>query len=220
MSRKGAKPNGFRTFLGLVSHEYFHTWNVKRIRPAAFTPYDLDSENYTTLLWAFEGITSYYGDLFLVRSGLISRDAYLESVAKSVTSVLRSSGRKKQTVTESSFDAWIKYYRQDENAPNAVVSYYVKGSLVALCLDLLIRQVTGSRKSLDHVMRALWKRHVLKGTGVEENGIERLAEEVTGLKLHRFFDQALRGTGDLPLEKFLGPRDRHGNPPRGVVCGQ
>ncbi len=194
---------GYRTFLGLCSHEYFHTWNVKRIKPAAFTPYDLDRENYTTLLWAFEGITSYYDDLFLVRSGLISRDAYLESVAKSITSVMRGSGRKKQTVAESSFDAWIKYYRQDDNAPNAVVSYYVKGSLVALFLDLLIRQQTGGRKSLDHVMRALWKRHGLKGIGVEENGIERLTDEVTGLKLKRFFDQALRGTSDLPLEKLL-----------------
>jgi len=195
--------NGYRTFLGLCAHEYFHTWNVKRIKPAAFTPYDLDRENYTTLLWAFEGITSYYDDLFLARSGLISRDAYLESVARNITSVLRGGGRRKQTVTESSFDAWIKYYRQDENAPNAVVSYYVKGSLVALCLDLLIRQQTGGRKSLDHVMRALWKRHGLKGVGVEESGVERLAEEVTGLKLKRFFDQALRGTRDLPLEKLL-----------------
>ena len=194
---------GYRTFLGLCSHEYFHTWNVKRIKPASFFPYNLDHENYTTLLWAFEGMTSYYDDLFLVRSGLISRDAYLESVAKSITSVLRGSGRRKQTVTESSFDAWIKYYRQDENTPNAVVSYYVKGSLVALCMDLLIRQQTGGTKSLDHVMRALWKRHGLKGIGVDENGIERLAEEVTGLKLKRFFDLALRGTTDLPLEKLL-----------------
>ena len=205
LARKGVEEvtNGYRTFLGLCSHEYFHTWNVKRIKPAAFTPYDLDNENYTTLLWAFEGITSYYDELFLMRSRLISRDAYLESVAKSITSVLRGSGRKKQTVTESSFDAWVKYYRQDENAPNALVSYYVKGSLIALCLDLLIRQQTGGRKSLDHVMRALWKRHGLKGVGVEENGVERLAEEVTGLKLKRFFDRALRGTGDLPLEKLL-----------------
>ncbi|MGH8730973.1 MAG: M61 family metallopeptidase [Burkholderiales bacterium] len=205
LPRKGVEEvtNGYRTFLGLCSHEYFHTWNVKRIKPAAFTPYDLGNENYTTLLWAFEGITSYYDNLFLVRSGLISRNAYLESVAKSVTSVLRGSGRRKQTVTESSFDAWIKYYRQDENSPNAVVSYYVKGSLVALCLDLLIRQHTGGRKSLDHVMRTLWKRHGLKGIGVEETGIEQLAEQVTGLKLKRFFHQALRETSELPLGKLL-----------------
>lgn len=193
----------YRGFLGLCSHEYFHTWNVKRIKPAAFSPYDLDRENYTTLLWAFEGITSYYDDLFLVRSGLITPQAYLENLGRAITSVLRGSGRRKQSVAESSFDAWIKYYRQDENAPNAVVSYYAKGSLVALCLDLLIRKETGGRKSLDQVMQALWKRHGLKGVGVAEDGVEKLAEQVTGLRLKRFFDQALRGTADLPLEKLL-----------------
>src|SRR5581483_4613820 len=164
--------NGYRTFLGLASHEYFHTWNVKRIRPAAFSPYDLNRESYTTLLWAFEGITSYYDDLLLVRSGLITRDAYLELLGKAVTSVLRAPGRLKQTVEESSFDAWIKYYRQDENAPNAMVSYYVKGGLVALCLDLLIRSETQGRRSLDRVMRALWKRYGQKGVGIPEDGIE------------------------------------------------
>ena len=195
--------DGYRTFLGLCSHEYFHTWNVKRIKPAAFSPYDLDRENYTTLLWAFEGFTSYYDDLFLIRSGLISRAAYLESLGKAITQVQRGSGRRKQTVTESSFDAWIKYYRQDENAPNSVVSYYVKGSLIALCLDLLIRTETQGRKSLDHVIRALWKRHGLKGIGVAEDGVEKLAEDVTGLKLKRFFDLALRSTADLPLKPLL-----------------
>jgi predicted metalloprotease with PDZ domain len=195
--------DSYRTFLGLASHEYFHTWNVKRIKPAAFTPYDLDRENYTTLLWAFEGITSYYDDLFLVRAGLISRDTYLETLGKSITSVMRGSGRKKQTITESSFDAWIKYYRQDENAPNSVVSYYVKGSVVALSLDLLMRNQTNGRRSLDHLMKALWRRHGLKGVGVPEDGVEKLADEISGLKLKRFFDQALRSTADLPLEKLL-----------------
>ena len=195
--------DGYRTFLGLCSHEYFHTWNVKRIKPAAFSPYDLDRENYTTLLWAFEGFTSYYDDLFLIRSGLISRAAYLESLGKAITQVQRGSGRRKQTVAESSFDAWIKYYRQDENAPNSVVSYYVKGSLIALCLDLLVRTETQGRKSLDNVMRALWKRHGLKGIGVAEDGVEKLAEEVTGLKLKRFFDLALRSTADLPIKPLL-----------------
>ncbi len=196
-------PESYRTFLGLCSHEYFHTWNVKRFKPAAFSPYNLDRENYTTLLWAFEGITSYYDDLFLVRSGLISREAYLESLGKAITQVQRDTGRNKQTVTESSFDAWIKYYRQDENAPNSMVSYYVKGSLVALCLDLLIRTRTRGRKSLDNVMRALWKRHGLKDIGVAEDGVENLAAEVSGLNLKRFFDQALRSTTELPLKPLL-----------------
>ena len=195
--------SGYRTFLGLASHEYFHTWNVKRIKPAAFTPYDLDRENYTTLLWAFEGFTSYYDDLLLVRAGLTSRSAYLETLGRHITSLLRVAGRKKQTVAESSFDAWIKYYRGDENTPNAGVSYYLKGSLIALRLDLLIRTETGGRKSLDNVMRALWKRYGMKGIGVPEDGIEQVAEQVTGLKLKRFFDQAVRSTADLALQKLL-----------------
>jgi predicted metalloprotease with PDZ domain len=198
------KPDGgYRTFLGLASHEYFHTWNVKRIKPAAFVPYDLDRENYTTLLWAFEGFTSYYDDLLLVRSELMSRNTYFETLGRNVTSLLRTTGRRKQTVAESSFDAWIKYYRSDENTPNAGVSYYGKGSLIALCLDLLIRNHTNGRKSLDDVMRALWKRYGMKGIGVSEDGIEKIAEQVTGVKLKRFFDLTVRSTADLPLQKLL-----------------
>ncbi len=135
--RRRALTDDYRAFLGLASHEYFHAWNVKRIKPAAFVPYDLARENYTTQLWAFEGITSYYDDLALVRSGLIdARASYLEAVARTITQLLRTPGRRRQSVAESSFDAWIKYYRQDENSPNAIVSYYGKGALVALCLDL------------------------------------------------------------------------------------
>jgi predicted metalloprotease with PDZ domain len=193
----------YRTFLGLASHEYFHTWNVKRIKPAAFTPYDLDRENYTALLWAFEGITSYYDDLALVRSGLIGRKDYLELLGRSVTSYLRAPGRRRQTLAESSFDTWIKYYRPDENSSNATVSYYGKGGLVALCLDLLIRDKTRGKKSLDDVMRALWRRHGMTGVGVEEDGIEILTEEVAGLKLGRIFNEWLRSTRELPLQALL-----------------
>jgi predicted metalloprotease with PDZ domain len=193
----------YRTFLGLCSHEYFHTWNVKRIKPAAFTPYDLERENYTTLLWAFEGITSYYDDLALVRCGLISHQDYLETQGKSITNLLRSLGRMKQSVVEASWDAWIKYYRQDENSPNALVSYYLKGSLIALCLDLLIRSRTRGRRSLDDLMRALWQRHGQTGIGVPEDGVEKLAEEMTGTRLRGFFDKALRSTDELPLKQWL-----------------
>ena len=205
LPREGEKQvsERYRTFLGLASHEYFHTWNVKRIKPAAFAPYDLDRENYTTLLWAFEGATSYYDDLALVRCGLIGRRDYLELLGRSITTYLRGPGRTKQSLAEASFDAWIKYYRPDENSPNATVSYYVKGSLVALCLDLLIRGRTRGRKSLDDVMRALWRRHGLTGIGVEEDGVERLAEEVSGLKLQRSFDDWLRSTRELPLKALL-----------------
>src|SRR5262249_57325047 len=123
---------------------------------------------------------------------------------RAATSYLRTPGRGRQTLAEASFDAWIKYYRPDENSPNASVSYYGKGSLVALCLDLLIRDKTRGRKSLDDVMRALWRRHGLDGTGVEEDGVERLAEEVTGLELRRTFDRWLRSTRELPLQDLLG----------------
>lgn len=191
----------YRTFLGLASHEYFHSWNVKRIKPAAFTPYDLTQENYTRLLWAFEGFTSYYDDLALVRSGLISMADYLEIVGKNISTVLRTNGRLKQSVAEASFDAWIKYYRPDENAPNALVSYYVKGSLVALALDLKLRR--DSQVSLDEVMRALWIAHGQSGIGVPENGVQRIADCVSGLDLADFFARYVDGTEDLPLAELL-----------------
>ena len=196
----------YRGFLGLVSHEYFHTWNVKRIKPAAFTPYDLDRENHTTLLWAFEGLTSYYDDLSLVRAGLLTQEQYLEGLGRTITQLLRTPGREKQSVADSSFDAWNKFYRQDENSPNAIVSYYGKGSLIGLWLDLHIRCSTAGRKSLDDVMRALWKKYGRNGGangGVPENGVEAMTEAVTGLKLKRHFDRWVRGTGELPLADVL-----------------
>jgi predicted metalloprotease with PDZ domain len=194
---------GYRNFLGLCSHEYFHTWNIKRIKPAAFTPYDLDNENYTRLLWAFEGITSYYDELGLVRSGLISQENYLEILGQTITRVLRGSGRFRQSLAESSFDTWIKFYQQDENAPNAIVSYYTKGSLVALVLDLTLRRETQGKCSLDEVMRVLWEAYGKTGVGVPENEIEQLASELSGLDLRAFFDTALRGTEDLSLAPLL-----------------
>ncbi len=208
---KGQKDAGeaYRGYLGLCSHEYFHTWNVKRIKPAAFAPYDLQSESYTSLLWLFEGFTSYYDDLMLVRSGLMDEKQYFAAIAKTANSVLRGSGRTKQSVAESSFDAWTKYYRQDENAPNAIVSYYAKGSLVGLALDLTIRVETKGRKSLDDVMRALWQRYgrdfAAQGQGLGEDEARTLFEAVTGLKLKRFFDRYIHGTEDLPLDKLLAP---------------
>jgi predicted metalloprotease with PDZ domain len=193
--------DGYLTLLGLASHEYFHTWNVKRIRPAAFSPYDLARENYTRQLWAFEGITSYYDDLALVRSGLIPPARYLELVGRTVTTVLRGAGRHQQSVAESSFDAWIKYYRRDENTPNAVVSYYAKGALVALALDLTLRS-EGSA-SLDDVMRNLWRRYGETGLGVPEDGIRLLINELAGRDLADFFARYVDGTEDPPLRALL-----------------
>jgi len=212
---KTAEPNeGYTKFLGLCSHEYFHTWNVKRIKPAVFAPYDLQVENYTPLLWLFEGFTSYYDDLMLVRSGIISEATYFKLLAKTVGSVLRGSGRNKQSVAESSFDAWSKYYRQDENAPNAIISYYTKGSLVGLAFDLTIRAKTGGAKSLDDVMRALWERYGRDfyageqnggARGVTEKDVEALFDEISGVRLKPIFDRYIRGTEDIPLAKLYAP---------------
>ena len=208
--RNGEVGEGYLKFLGLCSHEYFHTWNVKRIKPAVFAPYDLQQEVYTPLLWLFEGFTSYYDDLMLVRAGIISEDAYLKLLGKTIGGVLRSSGRTKQSVAESSFDAWSKYYRQDENAPNAIVSYYAKGSLVALAFDLTIRAKTNGKRTLDDVMRALWSRYGRDfyqgaGRGVTEADVEALFDEVSGLKLRGLFDRYVRGTGDIPLARLFAP---------------
>ncbi|KMY85079.1 putative protease [Candidatus Paraburkholderia calva] len=201
---------GYRTYLGLCSHEYFHTWNVKRIKPAAFAPYDLSQENYTTLLWLFEGFTSYYDDLMLVRCGLIGAGDYFNMLGKTIGGVLRGSGRLKQSVAQSSFDAWVKYYRADENAANAIVSYYQKGSLVALAFDLSIRAQTENRKSLDDVMRFLWQRYgrdFYKGKprGILEEDVEALFNEATGADLHALFRDGVRGTRDLPLDALFEP---------------
>lgn len=193
----------YRTFLGLCSHEYFHTWNVKRIKPAAFVPYDLDRENYTTQLWAFEGITSYYDDLALLRSGVIGMSDYLELLAKPLGNVRKTPGRLRQSVAESSFDAWSKFYKPDENTPNAVVSYYAKGALVALALDLTLRRDTQGRVSLDDVMRALWRRYGQTGLGVGENDFQEIAEACSGLRLRRFFADYVHGTRELPLKALL-----------------
>lgn len=201
---------GYRSFLGLASHEYFHAWNVKRIRPAAFVAPDPQNESYTRLLWIFEGFTSYYDDLMLVRSGVIGRDAYLGVLAKTISGVLRGPGRRTQSVAESSFDAWIKFYRQDENAPNAIVSYYAKGSLVALALDLSIRARTRGRRSLDDVLRLMWERFGRNAftpdeQGIGEDAFARLLEEAVGLRLDAPVRAWAYGTAELPLAALLRP---------------
>ncbi len=203
---------GYLRYLGLCSHEYFHTWNVKRIKPAAFAPYELQAESYTPLLWLFEGFTSYYDDLMLVRAGIIDEAAYLKLLGKTVNGVLRGSGRNKQSVADSSFDAWSKYYRQDENAPNAIVSYYTKGSLIALALDLSIRAKSAGKRSLDDLMQALWQRYgrdfydgAVAGRGVTPAEVEALIDDIAGVKMKSFVERHIRGTADLPLAKLLAP---------------
>lgn len=195
-------------FLGLCSHEYFHTWNVKRIKPAVFVPYELHRETYTRLLWMFEGFTSYYDDLTLVRSSITDVSTYLHQIAQTINNVYRGRGRFKQSIAEASFDAWIKYYRQDENTPNALVSYYTKGSLVALALDLTIRLGTENKKSLDDVMRVLWRRYGRdfysdSSDGITDSEAEAIIEETSGLDLQEFFRKYIYGTVEIPLANLL-----------------
>lgn len=195
--------DAYLNFLGLCSHEYFHTWNVKRIKPARFVPFDLKAESYTELLWFFEGMTSYYDDLILVRAGLIDSKQYLSVLAKTLTRIQRGPGRLTQSVTESSFDAWHKFYKQDENSPNAIVSYYAKGALVALCLDALLRGSSEQTPTLDTLMRLMWMRWQETGLGLEENEPQRLAATLTDTDLSSFFDLALYSTQELPVAQAL-----------------
>ena len=195
--------DGYTTLLGLISHEYFHTWNVKRLRPAEFARYDYASENYSQLLWFFEGFTSYYDDLLLRRAGLIDDVTYLKLLTKTCNQVLQTPGRELQSVAQASFDAWVKYYRQDENTPNATVSYYTKGALVALCFDLTLR--SEGHASLDDVMRALWAR--CKAGPMTEADFAAVLKELGGRAFTREIAAWVHGTRELPLKELL---ERHG----------
>ena len=194
---------GYTTLLGLISHEYFHTWNVKRLKPAAFAQFDYSRENYTHQLWFFEGFTSYYDDLLLRRAGLLDDAAYLRLLNKTINQVDQTPGRLVQSVAESSFDAWVKYYRQDENTPNATVSYYTKGALVALCLDLTLR--AEGTTDLDEVMRSLFKR--CKGGPMSEADLLDVLQLLAGRSLAPELAQWVHSTDTLPLQPLL---ERHG----------
>lgn len=201
--KNGGNDDAYISLLGLFSHEYFHAWNVKSIIPAAFANSNLNSEAYTRLLWAFEGITSYYDDLFLVRSGVITPSQYLQLLAKTITRVQQGAGKDVQSLADSSFNAWTKYYKQNENSPNAIVSYYQKGALAALCLDLYIRHHTQQQKSLDDVMRALYQDWCARGCGLEEDEWLSIAEKATGLALQSVYQHYINTTTDLPLVQQL-----------------
>ena len=196
---------GYVTLLGLISHEYFHTWNVKRLRPAEFARYDYARENYTELLWFFEGFTSYYDDLLLRRAGLIDNAEYLRLINKTINQVQQTPGRLLQSVAQASFDAWVKYYRQDENTPNATVSYYTKGSLVALCLDLALRKQGAT--TLDQVMRALYKR--CKGGPMREDDLLQVLHELSGRSWAGEIAAWVHGTAELPLAELLAAHGVH-----------
>ena len=200
----------YQEFLGLCSHEYFHAWLVKRIQPKAFQPYQLDRRNYTRLLWLFEGFTSYYDDLQLLRSQCIDLKTYLKLVTNQWNAVLRGPGKNKQSLADSSFDAWTKYYQINENTPNMVVSYYSKGALLALGLDLKIREFSKNRCSLDDLMRLLWQRHGVTMNGIAEDGLDPLIHELLGPGFKKTWDafksRYIFGLEDIPIQKWLDPR--------------
>lgn len=189
----------YQRFLGLCSHEYFHSWLVKFIRPENFVNYDLNKEGYTSLLWIFEGFTSYYDDLILLRSGVINQDSYIKLLKAQIDRYLQNPGREIQTVAESSFDAWVKFYRQDENSNNAGTSYYNKGCLVALCLDLGLR-LRGS--SLDALMRKLYA-NAQNGIQVNERTIFNLCNELTGDDWLEQINHLINTTDELPLDQLF-----------------
>jgi predicted metalloprotease with PDZ domain len=193
---------GYRTYLSLCSHEYFHSWNVKRIKPAEFTPFDLSQESYTEQLWAYEGITSYYDDLITFKSHCIDQAGYLTLLSQIMTRVYRGQGRFKQTLKQSSFNAWTKFYKQDENAANAIVSYYTKGALFGLFLDLTIRIETQGRNSLDDVMRQLWQQYGLTEIGTDPLSHQRIVETILDRPCDDLFAY-LNNTHDIPLKELL-----------------
>lgn len=197
-THKSDLSEGYIGFLGLISHEYFHTWNVKRLRPTEFAHYRFDTENYTELLWLFEGFTSYYDDLLLRRSGLINDQQYLKLVNKNIQQVLQTPGRFVQSVAQSSFDAWVKYYKPDENTPNSTVSYYSKGALIALCFDLKLRSF---KSSLDDVMRELFKRS--EGGPIGEHELAQVLNELSGYSWKREIKNWVHGITDPPFEELL-----------------
>ena len=198
-SDSARQSDGYTTLLGLISHEYFHTWNVKRLKPAEFAAYDYSAENYTQLLWFFEGFTSYYDDLLLRRAGLIGDAAYLKLLTKTVNQVRQTPGRRVQSVAEASFDAWVKYYRPDENTPNLTVSYYTKGALVALCFDLTLRRE--GHTTLDDVMRTLWSR--CNAGPMSEADFATVLEQIGGRSFAPEIAAWVHGTDDLPLKDLL-----------------
>ena len=189
----------YQRFLGLCSHEYFHSWLVKFIRPENFANYDLNKEGYTSLLWIFEGFTSYYDDLILLRSGVINQESYIKLLKAQIDRYLQNPGRFVQTVAESSFDAWVKFYRQDENSNNAGTSYYNKGCLVALCLDLGLR-LRGS--SLDALMRKMYE-NTQNGIQVNEHTVFEICEQLTGDSWLEQINHLINTTEELPLDQLF-----------------
>ncbi len=197
---------GYQSLLTLFTHEYFHAWWVKRVKPAMFVPYDLSRETYTNLLWVFEGFTSYYDEKIVHETDLIAQDAYVRALGESLTQHLSNTARLRQTLAESSFDAWIKYYKPDGNRPNAVVSYYIKGALVAMAIDAAIRRESKNEKSLDDVLRYAYEQYLEAGgdyAGIDEDAMAELIWEATGVDLGDQITRWIHTTEEPDYAKVL-----------------
>ena len=195
----------YERFLQLVAHEFFHLWNVKRIRPQALESFDYETENYTTSLWFSEGTTSYYDLLIPLRAGIYDRKTFLNNLSKELTRYLSIPGRKVQPLGESSYDAWIKLYRRDAHSDNNQISYYLKGELVSLLLDLLIRAKHQNQQSLDDVMKIMWQRFGQPEVGFSETQLRDVIAEVAQENLDDFFATYIETTAELPFDDYLDP---------------
>lgn len=195
----------YERFMQLVAHEFFHLWNVKRIRPKELEVFDYDNENYTPSLWFCEGTTSYYDLIIPLRAGIYNVKSYLNNLSKEITRYETTPGRKVQPVSESSFDAWIKLYRQDANSPNSQISYYLKGEMISLLLDLLIRSRHNNQRSLDDVMVKLWQQFGQDEIGYTATELQQVIESVAGIDLTDFFQRYIHGKEDLPFNEYLEP---------------
>lgn len=192
-------------FIQLVAHEFFHLWNVKRIRPKALEVFDYEQENYTPSLWFSEGTTSFYDLIIPYRAGVYDVRTYLSALSKEITRFLTTPGRKVQPLSESSFDAWIKLYRPDANSANSQMSYYLKGEMVSLLLDLLIRERHGNQRSLDDVMRQMWERFGKPEIGFTPAELQQVIESIADVDLSNFFTRYLHSTDELPFDEYLNP---------------
>ena len=197
-----APPEDYLRFLGLTSHEYFHLYNVKRIRPKVLGPFDYTREVYTRLLWWMEGTTDYFSELILRRAGIYSPSKFLAEQARLARTYLDTPGRRTMSLEEGSFLAWVDHYQPFEESPNQSVSYYLKGGLVSMCLDLEIRHRTETRGSLETVLRTLWTEYGRTGRGLEEDELLPVANRATGLDLTAFFDRYVRGTAEIDFDAF------------------
>ena len=193
----------YKSFLALVAHEFFHTWNVKRLAPRGIASFDYDNENYLDELWMAEGFTSYYDELILQRIGHVDKAAYLGVLKDEINTLESRPGKLHQSVTESSFDAWIKYYRSNEHSSNSTISYYNKGHLLGLLLDIKIIAATGGKSNLDDVMFSLNRDFAEKQKGYTSDDVRRTCESVSGLKLIRFFDDFVFGVEPLPYDEVF-----------------